>query len=210
MKLHAFWLISGPDPANEPNAKTVLDFLARRSLGTEIWYMFDPPRGFDRLPQQKKVELTAGAVRYIAEAAQKFRSKVGLYNHGGWYGEPENQIAVINSLGLKNVGIVYNFHHAHHQIEQFPRLFALMEPHLLAVNLNGMRQGGPKILPLGEGDHELAMMRVIQESAYRGPIGILHHRPELDAEQGLKQNLDGMKELLGQLSDEEALSSYGH
>ena len=51
---------------------------------------------------------------------------MGLYNHGGWFGEPENQIAVIEHVKMSNVGIVYNFHHAHEQIAQFPELIKKM------------------------------------------------------------------------------------
>jgi hypothetical protein len=71
-----------------------------------------------------------------------------------------------------------------------------MEPYLMAVNLNGMRKGGPKILPIGDGDQELKMLKVIRRSRYRGPIGILGHREELDAEEALRLNLDGLRKLV--------------
>ncbi len=44
---------------------------------------------------------------------------MGLYNHGGWFGEPENQIAIIEHLKMSNVGIVYNLHHGHDHVERF-------------------------------------------------------------------------------------------
>jgi hypothetical protein len=73
-----------------------------------------------------------------------------------------------------------------------------VKPHLLAVNLNGMKADGPKILSIGQGDREREMLRVIRESGYRGPFGILGHRTDLDAELALHQNLEG----LGQSSRE--------
>lgn len=208
IRLHAFWLTSGPAPESQKSVQTVLDFLKRRGRGTEIWYMFVPPKDFAALTQEAKVEMVSRAAGYLASEAEQFGSRVGLYNHGGWFGEPDNQIAVINRLGRKNVGIVYNFHHGREQMDRFAELFGRMLPYLMAVNLNGMRAGGAMILPLGEGDRELGMLRVIRESGYRGPIGILGHRPEMDVEVSLRQNLDGLRKLLAQLGDQAALRTY--
>ena len=77
-------------------------------------------------------------------------------------------------------------------------------PHLLAVNLNGMEvdgdQRGRKILHLGEGDQELGMMRIIRESGWQGPVGIIDHREETDSEETLKKNLRGLKWLRQELA----------
>ena len=83
-----------------------------------------------------------------------------------------------------------------------------MKAHLLCLNLNGMTKGGPKILPIGGGDDDLALLRAIRDSGYTGPIGILNHREEIDAQVGLKQNLDGLKRLLNELGDADALKTY--
>jgi hypothetical protein len=37
------------------------------------------------------------------------------------------------------------------------------------------------------------MIRVVTESGYRGPIGIIDHREELDARESLQENLDGLR-----------------
>jgi hypothetical protein len=70
-----------------------------------------------------------------------------------------------------------------------------MMPHLLAVNLNGMVKGGDKtgkkILPLAQGDLDLELLRVIHDSGYRGPVGILGHTQD-DAAERLADNLDGL------------------
>jgi hypothetical protein len=67
---------------------------------------------------------------------------------------------------------------------------------LLTVNINGMRDGGPQILPIAQGNHERGMLRELISAGYAGPIGILHHRDGVDAEQGLKENLQGIERLL--------------
>ena len=134
--------------------------------------------------------------------AAKIGCTVELYNHGGWFGEPENQLAIIQRLNLPNVGIVYNLHHGHDHLDRFPELLKKMLPYLHAVNLNGMTQGGEKkgakILPLGQGDLDLQLLKTIRDSGYRGPIGILNHTGE-DAEIRLQDNLDGLDWLVAQL-----------
>ena len=57
----------------------------------------------------------------------------------------------------------------------------------------------PKILPIGSGSEDASLMKIILASGYCGPIGVLDHRPELDSEFSLKQNLDGLDSLLESL-----------
>ena len=71
-----------------------------------------------------------------------------------------------------------------------------MAPHLLAVNLNGMTPGAEKILPLGTGERDTEMLEMIRASGYDGPIGILDHRNEMDAEESLRENLEGLSRLV--------------
>src|SRR5439155_25713447 len=115
-----------------------------------------------------------------------------------WFGEPENQIAIIhrlNAAGVKNLGIVYNLHHGHEHVARFPELLRIMLPYLYCINLNGMVDDGVKkekqIWPLGHGDHDVELLRTICESGYRGRIGILGHTQD-DAEDTLRDNLEGL------------------
>src|SRR4026209_2569989 len=82
-------------------------------------------------------------------------------------------------------------------------MFRRMQPYLLCVNLNGMvkdgERQGRKILHLAEGDQELGMLKVIRDSGWRGPIGIIDHRPETDSEETLRNNLRGLDWLLKEL-----------
>ncbi len=207
IRLQSFWCTSSLNPEKQGHIKTILDVLKRNGVKTELWVMLADGR-LNSLKGQERVDAAAKALGWLAKEAGKIGCKVGLYNHGGWFGEPENQIAIINKMGVKNVGIVYNFHHGHHHIERFAKLFAQMKPYLLAVNLNGMKKPGPKILTLGKGDEELAMMTVISKSGYDGPIGILDHVSSADSEVILRQNIDGLKGLLQKLGDRDALKTY--
>ncbi|TWU51651.1 DUF6797 domain-containing protein [Rubripirellula reticaptiva] len=144
----------------------------------------------------EQVQAAAKSLLPLCRRTSEIDCKLGLYNHGGWGGEPKNLVAVckrLHELGQTHVGIVYNFHHGHGHIDDWKESLDQMLPYLLCVNLNGMnRQAQPKILGIGKGEHELAMIRTLVASGYQGPIGILDHRPELDARQSLLENRDGL------------------
>jgi putative heme-binding domain-containing protein len=200
--LDAFWA------AGELNHETriILDALKRHGVQAELWVLLD--LGADRVTgaeQERRVEAATSKLRPLAEAAKRIGCSLALYNHGGWFGEPENQVAIIERLkkqGVTNVGMVYNLHHGHDHLDRFAELLTKMKPYLKAVNLNGMDRGGDrvgrKILPLGQGALDLDLLRIIRDSGYRGPIGILGHTMD-DAEERLHDNLDGLDWLLPQL-----------
>ena len=58
--------------------------------------------------------------------------------------------------------------------------------------------GRPKILPIGQGTREREMIRLLAASGYAGPIGILCHLEDADAEAVLRRTLDGLQALVGE------------
>jgi sugar phosphate isomerase/epimerase len=177
----------------------ILDLMKRQQMTTQLWISGGG----------NTVEAAAKGLAGVAQRAKEHGCSIGLYNHGGWFGEPENQIGIIEAMraqGHQNVGIVYNLHHAHHRMKDFPEMLKKMTPYLWCLNLNGMKQG-TKILPIGQGEDDLGILKAIVASGYRGPIGILNHL-DIDADVGLTQNIEGLKKLLGQLGDEAALKTY--
>lgn len=190
ISLDAFWCPCGMEPEKEGHIKAIFDFLRRRHVKTQLWVLTNPG---DQGTQQEKVARAAKPLTWMAEEAAKLGCSVALYNHGGWFGEPENQIEIIQAIGKKNVGIVYNFHHGHPHIDRFSSMFPKMQPHLIALNINGMnRSGNPKILGVGKGEVDLDLLTLVSRSGWSGPVGILGHRAEMDAEVALKENLDGL------------------
>ncbi len=186
----------------------------KHDLHPQIWHVMSDPGEGD---QAAKVEKAAQAMLPLANRTAKLGCKLGLYNHGGWSGEPTNLVAVckrLRDLGQKHVGIVYNFHHGHGHISDWAESFAMMKPYLHCLNLNGMNdEAKPKILGIGKGAHELQMIRTVVESDYDGPIGILDHRNDLDARESLQENRDGLELVRKQLrkqSDTAAVGSPGH
>ena len=200
IELTAVWFPAGLGG----DAEKLLAVIEKHKVTPQLWIMFPEPPVKE---QAAKVREAAKSLRPVVEAAGKLNCKVALYNHGGWGGEPENQIAVIEALGLKNVGIVYNLHHGHDHLDRFPALLKTMKPHLLALNLNGMAKGGDKagkkILPLGAGELDLGLLKVIRDSGYARPIGILGHTQD-DAAERLADNLDGLAWLKSKLDGKAA------
>jgi sugar phosphate isomerase/epimerase len=209
IRLQAFWLNSGPNPENDKNLAKIFEVLKRQGVKTEIWCMVTGIKDLDKMSQEEKVKAIAKPIRYIAEKAAEIGCSVGLYNHGGWYGDPENQLQVISYLKLPNIGIVYNLHHAESDLDNFAGFFPKILPHLYAVNLMGLKKGNPvKVVPIGEGDAEAAMIKIVKDSNYRGPIGIINEETAPDAEVGLSMNINGLKKILAEQGDKAALKTY--
>lgn len=172
-------------------------------LHPQIWRTLSSPKAET---QEARVEAAAKQLLPLVEKARELGCKVGLYNHGGWGGEPANLIAVCEHLRKHHdgghVGIVYNQHHAHSRIGKFAADLKTMMPYLLCLNLNGMTPNGDKhgkkILPLGEGELDVALLKVIRDSGYDGPIGIIGHTQD-DVELRLQDNLAGLDWIVPQL-----------
>ncbi len=190
-------------------AKQTLELFKRHGVHPQLW--MSGHGGLiqvkDEADQQARVAKEVARLKPICEAAAPLGCQIALYNHGMWYGEPENAIAIVEALkaqGIKNIGMVYNLHHGHGHLDRLAKVLPRMLPHLLCFNLNGMdidgEAKGRKILPLGAGTEDVKLLRLIRASGYNGPIGILNHTDE-DAEGRLLDNLDGLAWLVPQLDD---------
>lgn len=181
--------------------------IRKYDIHPQIWITNPSPTGKS---QQDRVEAAVQSLQSLVEIAKQLNLKLGLYNHGGWGGEPANLVAVCKSLRDRHptgqIGIIYNFHHGHEHIDDFPKAFAMMLPYLFCVNINGMADpatvaaGTDKILSIGSGIHEKKMLRSMQTSGYHGPVGILDHRITVDAEQSLQENLNGLQSIVASLN----------
>jgi len=177
-------------------------------LKPQIWKTFPSPKAET---QNNRVIAAAKRMLPLVERTRKMGCKLGLYNHGGWGGEPQNLVAVCRYLRKKHdaehVGIVYNLHHGHGHVDEFEKSLALMKPYLLCLNLNGMTargdNRGQKILPLGAGELDVKLLRIIVKSGYDGPLGIIGHTQD-DVEERLGDNLDGLAWILPQLEGKPA------
>ena len=212
IKMTVFWWDGGL-PSSEMELKASermnmqIDFFKRNSLNLDVWVTLSDQDLQNEPDEAKYIEL-ARRIDILARELKKTGCRLGLYNHGGWGGHPDNMVEVIKRVKSGNVGIVYNFHHAHEHLGMMPEAFRKILPYLYCVNLNGMNKGGPKILPLGEGSEDLSILKMIVESGYNGSIGIIGHLEDKDVEMVLKRNLDGLKQLLLEIGETEAYSTY--
>lgn len=182
-----------------------LELFVKHDLHPQIWIMAPAP---EAPTESERVQKAVAALLPAVEQARQAKCQIALYNHGGWAGEPETMAAIVKELrekhGAMHAGIVYNFHHGHAHLDDFPARWKAMQPYLFAVNLNGMEPGGDtrgrKILHLSEGTHELAMMRTIAESGWSGPVGLIDHREETDSAITLRNNLRGFDWLVKELA----------
>ena len=208
--LQAFWMPYGPNPTNNKHYDKIMSLLKRHNLQTQLWWSYGSnDAGLKNMTQVEKVITIANMVKNMAEDALAIGCKVGLYGHGGWFGEPENQLAILTYLKMKNVGIVYNFNHAEEQIDRFPEFFPALVPKLIALNIAGLKKGPPgKVVIVGQGDSEEKMIRIIAESGYQGPIGVINEDSDPDAEIGLSMNMGGVKKIVQQLGYDKAAKTY--
>jgi hypothetical protein len=175
----------------------------KHNLRPQIWQTAPSPDG---ATQEERVVAAATRLLPAVQRTRELGSRFGLYNHGGWGGEPENLVAVCEYLrrvhGADHVGIVYNFHHGHAHIDRLATALAAMKPHLLCLNLNGMMRDGDrrgmKIYPLGQGELDVTLLRLVSQSGYRGPVGIIGHTQD-DVELRLRDNLEGLDWIAAQI-----------
>jgi len=196
IKMEAVWMWIGneTDKIGELSKQNeqILTILQRKKLKSTIWVGFNNDF-FANLSHEERLTKGVAFLNFFAKKAKAINCKIALYNHGDWFGEPENQIEIIKASRLKNVGIVYNFHHAHHHVDRFQGMLKNMLPYLVTVNLNGM--GDTKIMDIGKGQYEKEMIDMLSSSGYKGRIGILGHIEEEDVELVLKRNIAGLRNL---------------
>ena len=166
-----------PTDPRDPVLVATLEVFKRQNIHPQLWVMGSgtPVKSPDE--QRQRVEQEAARIREIAALAKPYGCEVGLYNHNGWFGVPGNEVAIIERLkqtGVTDVGMVYNFSHGHNDIADFPTVWKRIQPYVVAVNVTGMvKDGESKIMPPSQGEFELGMLRVILDSGWRGPIGLI-------------------------------------
>ena len=195
IEVYSVWLWLNADqdtigdlsPANE----RIFEILKSTNQKTTIW-MSISENYFNGLEHDQSLEKAVDMVKYISEKANTLGCDVGLYNHNGWFGEPKNQVEIIKALPQYNLSIVYNFHHGHQHMANFQELAKIMKPYLSVVNLNGMREEGPKIMDIGKGNREKEMIEILAQEGFKGPWGILGHLEDEDIEKVIKRNYQGL------------------
>lgn len=192
IEIFGWWM---PREVDE-TCETMLRLFAKYKIKPQLWITYgDDPE--ESLSHSAIVLDYYERLAPLVDAAGEAGLELGLYNHMHWFGEPEHELEILRKFhdnGRQNVGLVYNFHHGHAHIDRFAEVMNMIKPHLMCLNLNGMDRRGMdwayKIVPLGQGECEIEMMRTVAQSGYQGPLGLLNHTQE-DSEARLADNLDG-------------------
>lgn len=177
-----------------PSNEKIFEIIKKQQIKTTFWLSFSN-NFFEGLTQEQAINKAIEMIKYVYVKAEKIGCKTALYNHHGWFGDPKNQIEIIKSLPQYNLTMVYNFHHAHQYLDEFPTIAKTIKPYLSSVNLNGMRKEGPKILPIGDGDYEKDMIKLLIDEGYYGPWGVLGHVEKEDVKKVLQRNIKGFNSL---------------
>lgn len=178
-----------------PGAEVVFKNLKETGLQTQIWVGFYP-KYFDNLSDGESLRQSVSMIEYLSKKAKKLGCKIALYNHGGWFGKPANQLRTIKALPKEDLGVVFNFHHAHDSIDTYSENIKKLFPYIWSVSLNGMKAEGPKIITIGKGILEKQMIEHLIGLGYKGPFNILGHVKGGDPEIILQKNYLGLKSLV--------------
>jgi len=145
----AWWF---PTSAADPNAKVCLEAFKRHHIQPQLWVMGGGTFTTNAEEQAARVAQEADRIMALVKLAEPYGCPVELYNHNGWFGNEDNQLALLaelSSRGITNVGMVYNFSHAvdkdHDDSTNFPALWKRMQPHVVAVNLAGIATDGHSV-----------------------------------------------------------------
>ena len=190
-----FWMNGAEDGSllDESN-QAIIKIMRENNIQSDLWFAFNKTF-FEGLSDDQKLEKAVKAVGELRNIAADLGGKIAMYNHMDWFGEPVNQVRIIKELGVDDIGIIYNFHHGHHQIVNFKENLEMMLPWLWTVNISGMIPDGPKIVPLGTGNKELEMLQILKDSPFKGTVGIIGHTEGVDIRPVLERNLAGLEDL---------------
>ena len=197
------WLNAKRDSIGKlsPSNQELLRNLEELEQKPTIWLSFSN-NFFENLNQEESVELSIEMIEFIKLKADELDCKLALYNHHGWFGNPLNQVRIIEELNDDSITMVYNFHHAHEYVDEFSEIVKKIKPYLSYVNLNGVKKQGPQILAIGEGDHEFEMIKCLIDEGFNGPWGILGHIKTEDVQIVLERNIVGLNQLNSKFKEE--------
>lgn len=213
IELVAVWTPIHTDaPLEEVQIREFFEAVDRHNLRIQWWLTLE--QNFDAMPEANRIDDALTRLRPLVKRANRSNCRLVIYGHGPdkWFTQAENEIELVERLKAEmpsaELGIVYNFHQSRSQMGRLQSVLPRLQPHLVALNLNGMHTDGPKIARIGHGDREQEMIDIVSKSGWHGPTGIIAHDPKQDAAAVLQENMDGLKTILGNLGYRDAAATY--
>lgn len=199
-------------PLEEVQVREFFEVVDRYGLKIQWWLTLE--QDFDAMPEADRVDDALARLRPLVEEANRRNCLLVLYGHGPdrWFAQAENSIEIVERLKSElpsaELGIIYNFHQSHAQMDRLQTVMPQLQPHLVALNLNGMRSDHTKIERIGQGDREREMIKIICESGWQGPTGIIAHDKHQDAAMVFQENMEGLKTILIELGYHDVAATY--
>jgi len=213
IELVAVWTpIHTDTPMEEVQVREFFEVVDRYGLNIQWWLTLE--QDFDAMPEGERMDDALARLRPLVEETNRRGCRLVLYGHGPnrWFTQAENEIEIVERLKAEmpsaKLGIVYNFHQSHAQMDRLEAVMSKLQPHLVALNLNGMRSDHTKIERIGRGDREREMIKIVVDSGWFGPTGIIAHDRNQDAKVTLQENLVGLKKILSELGYHEVAATY--
>jgi sugar phosphate isomerase/epimerase len=112
-------------------------------------------------------------VKRVSDMAGDLGPVVSIYPHAGaWTERVQDGVRLSRLADRKNVGTNFNLVHWSwlKQDEPLEKVLRQALPYLKTVSINGL--DGRKIVPLDQGGYDVtAVMRTLQHTGYKGPVG---------------------------------------
>ncbi len=175
-----------------------------RGSGAVIWLTLPAPA---RPGDHEAVALTR--IREVADIAAKAGVRVVLYPHRGFYlATAEHALSLAMKAQRSNVGLTVNLSHelAAGNGRRLPDIIRTVAPLLERVSLNGASDvsnggWGDYIKLLGAGSYDVAaLLRVLREVNYAGPVGVQFYNLAGDPKDNLAATIAAWKALLADVA----------
>ena len=79
IKLQAFWMVTGLEPAGDPTVERVFDFVERNNVQTQLWTYIVETEEFRNMDPEQKVEKVVEILGYLADRAERTQCQIGNF-----------------------------------------------------------------------------------------------------------------------------------
>lgn len=185
-------------PAYDPRLEEAVTLLKGRDTMLALLISGGPPS--DTAGDARAVEL----VQEIADLGAESGLRVALYPHSGdWLERVEDAVRVVDKADRPNAGVMFNLCHwlKVDDEENLKPLLTSAMPHLFAVTIHGADRAteihagtGNWIQPLDSGSFDVsALLDMLEDLGYRGPIGLQCYGIPGDARGHLTKSMDAWR-----------------
>ncbi len=185
--------------------QTGLNEIIRDSQDKNLLVALYTSVAFDKHNQQRWDSILVHELRELGEFAASFNTRIAIYPHLGNYCETiDHTLKVVQDVGLKNVGAIFNLCHllkVEGEMGWEDKLLKSL-PYLFMISINGADSGATKqmswdrlIQPLGDGSFDTYhLVKLAKDHGYQGLFGLQCYNIKQDCRIALRKSMDTWKE----------------